>query len=523
MWSHFQCNTDMGTVTLTHLLSVISLLHITYGNPVDCSSKITKIPNDFLQNISHLDLVAKSSSHEDTHLIGQSYYEAKLSVKLNEDKYTITELWIAPETSLKNRNNLYTIGVNVSCTTCDQNCVVSYRGTPNTCDIKLSRFKMDEGFLLLEIKTAEITNLYLARMPQLLNWPDTITNPSADTIVKTATQAAVDKFQEQATCFGTKYNYFLHDAEVVSRGKGEGGELKNGLKSLPNFLLNEQNLKESCSDLEEKLTPLSSKKSLGRWNVVVSAHSKIFIALHDTSAVHSAVEIRQENHKYYMSILAILANYPVLVKMPLEEQDGYLSYKGSDKAIFRHFSKDCAVFASESLGDSLFLCCRTAIHSSEAMSMFAQCALHLNHTFIFFRREPASSCLDIPPIVTSPNLQKLSGKWKVVGSATFISEEHSPTEIEFTVEGEHVILSSYKGIKTTWEKRFDGFYDIKDGEKIFKVHESPENSLLLWIGSKREGHAALYLLSKHSIVEPNQREKFKLFASCLSLPNINVK
>ncbi|XP_073454578.1 uncharacterized protein [Aquarana catesbeiana] len=446
----------MGTVTLTHLLSVISLLHITYGNPVNCSSKITKIPNDFLQNISHLDLVAKSSSHRDKILIRQ-----------------------------RPRSNSYAYSLPIG-----------------TGGIKLSAFKMDEGFLLLEIKTAEMTNLYLARMPQLLNWPDTITNPSVDTIViKTATKAAVDKFQEQATCFGTKYNYFLRDAEVVSRGEGE----------------------ESCSDLEEKQTPLSIKKSLGRWNVVVSAHSKIFIALHDTSAIHSAVEIHQENHEYYMSILAILANYPVLVKMPLEEQDGYLSYKGSDKAIFRHFSKDCAVFASESLGDSLFLCCRTAIHSSEAMSKFAQCALHLNHTFIFFRREPASSCLDIPPVVTSPNLQKLSGKWKVVGSAMFISEEHSPTEIEFTVEGEHVILSSYKGFKTTWEKRFDGFYDIKDGEKIFKVHESPENSLLLWIGSKREGRAALYLLSKHFIVEPNQKEKFKLFASCLSLPNINVE
>ncbi|XP_073454575.1 uncharacterized protein [Aquarana catesbeiana] len=423
---------------------------------------------DHIKDFISLNLVGKAVSSDDVFSRFKTLYTARLEILHFSDKYTVREF--------KTKTVEY------------KQAEFNFIKGLNTDYLKMSTFKMAKDLLLLGVRKGSSRTLYLASKTFKVD------------------QQILDTFMKQALCFGNRYVYFVPGTRESDHGV-------------------------SCFGSLEDVTPLPVSESLGRWNLAISAQRFRQSLMNDVANSHSAIELREEEGKYFLTQVTIPPSPPLLEKnTPVEVKDGYLSFPGSNKPVLRHFSSNCALHSSDDQGDALFVFCRSYVLNYEDNILFTQYAVCQKFTNLVFRRQSALSCLNIPAKVKHIDPEKLSGKWKVEASATYLSrkELNFPTEMEFTGQDQQVIVSQEDGIKITLEKNTTmensnhKFEDIVDRDYFVVFHRSVGDSLIVWNGRNKDPVTALYLLSKSSKLDPAEVTVFKDFASCFSFTDIRV-
>ncbi|XP_072286488.1 uncharacterized protein [Pyxicephalus adspersus] len=427
------------------------------------SKQLEEIKDDF----TSWHLIAKSSSTADHHYDLRILYKARLEITKKGEEYTLQEIITAPtDTTLLEltfTTNVYS----------DRNKVMS--------------FKTGEDLLLLGVQTEDGKTLYLASR-----------NP-------TTKQSVINKFKTQALCFNAKFNYFM-----------------------PGSIENDDDA-ESCAHKLEQMVPMNFRESVGKWVLTVSAHEKAETALADVSALYGVTEITITDNKVHVSHTSIHQGILYLLEksdIEVDESTGHVLYKdtlqGTRSSVFR-VSPNCIMFSPELLPGKLYLNCRAnQIPSENEITKFVQYANCRRFNSIVLRRHSSSSCSDWPNEVAVLDVDKIAGKWKLTALASNVPKEdvHLPSEIEFIINDGEVAITdgNWKSPALKIEERRLQYAKGEESTMEMRFHDPLDDTLLIWVGNIEEHKFFLVLFSKPGGVKPDDIQKFKHYADCLSIP-----
>ncbi|XP_073454570.1 uncharacterized protein [Aquarana catesbeiana] len=431
---------------------------------------MSKQLDELKDNVTSWHLIAKSSSTFDRNYELRILYKARLEISKKGEEYILREIFTAPTD-----NTLLEL-------------TFTNRGGPD--GYKVLDFQTGEDLLLLGVQTEAGKTLYLASR-----------NP-------TAKQSVINRFKTQALCFETKYHYFI-----------PGG-------------IDEDDDVESCADKLEQMVPINFRESVGKWILTVSAHEKAEAALSDISTLHGFTEISITNNKVHLSHTSIHPGILYLLDksdIDVDESSGHILYKdtaeGTRSPIYR-VSPNCIMFLPELLPGKMYLNCHPNHNSlSEDITKFVQYANCRKYNTIVIK-EHSSSCSALPDEVTVLDMDKIIGNWKLAAVASNVPKENVnfPTEIQFVInDGELVITDGrWKSKVVKIQERRLQYAKGEETMMEMRVYDPVEDSLLAWVGNAQH-KIFLVLFSKSGLVKPDDIEKFKHFAACLSIPVAFIK
>ncbi|KAM4019242.1 uncharacterized protein ACNLHF_028590 [Anomaloglossus baeobatrachus] len=355
--------------------------------------------------------------------------------------------------------------------------------------IAVMSFKTEDGLLLLGVRSTTGRALYLASK-----------NPTVSPYV-------IKKFEAQALCFETKYNYFI-----------------------PRSISEDDDGVEACANQLEKKVPINFRESVGKWILMVSAHKETTTALRDALSSYGETEITVVNDKVQLSHTSIYdGTINTLDDIEVEESTGRIIYKdtpATTTATIHSVSANCILFSPE--GPLLFLNCRANQFSPIGeISQFLKYATCRNFNKILIRQPASFLCSEMPAEVPTLDLEKIAGTWKLAAIASNSPESAVvfPNEMQFTVDNEEVTLTdgiwTKKAVKV--ENRRLQYSKSGDSGVEMRFHEPLGETLLTWIGNIKEKNISLVLFSKSGHARPDELTRFKHFAACLSIRVVFLK
>ncbi|XP_063289331.1 uncharacterized protein LOC134573494 [Pelobates fuscus] len=418
-------------------------------------------------------LVAKSSSIVDINYLKRILYEGKLEISKTGDVYSVLEILTLPGgTHLSEKK--YTKGEKDS-------------------DVSISTYKTEEGLLVVGVRSKDFRTLFLASKSSK------------------AKQSVLEKFERQAQCFETNHIYHIPGSKIP------------------------ENEKEACTKVFDQLLPVILKESIGKWSLTISAYEKKDPTLSDVLLDYAWMEIDFENGRPHMSYVSI--NEGSLFRMgrdniELEDTNGLVTFKDrstSLRSTMYRVSADCIMFSTLSHNNPdgmVFLFCRSTQVPGVDIKKFVDYAFCMKLNYIVIRKHSSLGCLDLPHEIQILEDQKIAGKWNVVAVASSImtGEHDLSPEMHFNVLDEKITVTGRNSTLTVDRKEGNRLHYTADGAVMeFRFYELTEDLLIAWNGSPTSHQIFLTLLSKSDRVDSADIDRFKHFASCLTVPVVFIK
>ncbi|XP_040179049.1 uncharacterized protein LOC120913276 isoform X2 [Rana temporaria] len=432
---------------------------------------MSKQLDEIKDNVTSWNLIAKSSSNFDRNYELRILYRARLEISKKGEEYTLREIITAPTD-----NTLLELPF-------------TNREGPD--GYKVQAFQTGEDLLLLGVLTEVGNTLYLA---------------SRNT---TAKQSAINRFKTQALCFESKYLYF------IPGGIGEDDDA------------------ESCADKLEQMVPINFRESVGKWILTVSAYEKVETALSYSTALHGFTEISIANNKVHLSHTSIHPGILYLLEksdIEVDESSGHILYKDTAEGIrslIYRVSPNCIMFVPDLLPGKLYLNCHPTHNSlSEDIKKFVEYANCRKYNTIVIKLH-SSFCSDLPDEVTVLDVDKIAGSWKLAAVASNVPKwnVNFPSEIQFVINDGEVVITdgSWKSKAVKIQERRLQYAKGDEITMEMRFYDLVEDSLLTWVGNAQQDKMFLVLFTKSGLVKPEDVEKFKHFAACLSIPVAFIK
>ncbi|XP_069799974.1 uncharacterized protein [Dendropsophus ebraccatus] len=410
-------------------------------------------------------LVAKSQNSMDQHYNVRILYTARLEISKTEGEITLKEIITAPQ----------------------DNVVSELKFGEPTKDGNIALiFHTDDELLLLGVQTNTGRTLYLASK------------------TPTVKQFFIKKFEAQAFCFETKFNYI-----IPGSSKDNGGA-------------------EACSQHLKQWVPSSYRDSLGKWVLMATAYESLTTGL-DEQNIHKEITFTLKNNEVHQDISIKELSYKGFANTNTDTQgiDVYVEKTSGQvtSIVFRQnettvhtVSPNCKIISNEKR--QLLYCRENQVPTLSELIQFVKFSTCRDLNKILIHSSLATSCSEIPAEISILDVEKIAGTWNLAAVATNITESNKrfPHWIRFTVKNGEVTLTegTWTGtVKKIGNNRLQ--YTKDDGQvKEMKFHESLGDSLL--ISSEVGGKTSLALLSKSNHASPKALLKFRHLAACTFTP-----
>ncbi|XP_056397420.1 uncharacterized protein LOC130292014 [Hyla sarda] len=412
-------------------------------------------------------LVAKSTASMDQHYNVRSLYTARLEICGKEQ--TLKEIISAPI----------------------DNVILELKfEKPSEDGNAALLFKTEDGFLLLGVQTKTRRTLYLASK------------------TPTIKQSIIDKFQAQAMCFETEYNYIIPGS--IKENDGE----------------------EVCARHLKDRVPTTLPESLDKWILMASAFKNLGTFLIE-QPLYKETEYTLVNGTVHQAITLKIEtdpdeSQPDLDRGYTERMQGidievhetsdvikYSDSRPSETSIHR-VGPSCNIFSSQE--KCLLTCRKNHVPPVSDIIQFVKYVTCQNLNKILIHQPLSSSCSEVPTEVPTLDVEKIAGRWKLAAVSSNLKDGDVkfPSVFNFIVKDGEVTITD--GTWTGAAKRIGKNrlqYDADDGHVMeMRFYEPLEDHLLIWFANEENKFLVLFSNAGHA--RPVEIIRFKHFAACLS-------
>ncbi|XP_056397422.1 uncharacterized protein LOC130292015 [Hyla sarda] len=415
-------------------------------------------------------LVAKSTTSMDQHYNVRSLYTARLEICGKEQ--TLKEIISAPI----------------------DNVIFELKFDKPSEDGSIALlFETEDGLLLLGVRTKTGRSLYLASK------------------TPTIKQSIIDKFQAQAVCFETEYNYIIPGS--IKENDGE----------------------EVCARHLKDRVPTTLPESLGKWILMASAYENLRTVLIE-QLLYKETEYTLVNDKVHQVITLKIETEPDEsqpglgrgstttttetqgIDIEVDETTGviiFTDFRQNETSIHR-VGPNCNIFSSQ--GKSLLTCRKNHVPPVSDIIQFVKYATCQNLNKILIHQPLSSSCSEVPTEVPTLDVEKIAGRWKLAAVSSNLEDGDVkfPNVFIFIVKDGEVTITD--GTWTGAAKRIGKNrlqYGADDGHVMeMRFYEPLEDHLLIWFGNGEKKFLVLFSNAGHA--SPEEIIRFKHFAACLS-------
>ncbi|XP_069799978.1 uncharacterized protein [Dendropsophus ebraccatus] len=410
-------------------------------------------------------LVAKSQNSMDQHYNVRILYTARLEISKREGEITLKEIITAPQ----------------------DNVVSELKFGEPTKDGNIALiFDTDDGVLLLGVQTNTGRTLYLASK------------------TPTVKQFFIKKFEAQAFCFETKFNYI-----IPGSSKDNGGA-------------------EACSQHLKQWVPTTYRDSLGKWVLMATAYESLTTALHQQNIYKEITFTLQNNEVHQLIYLKEFSDKGSTgsrtrtqgIDAYVEETTGHIIFIDfrQNETTVHTVSPNCNIISNEKR--HLLYCRENQVPTLSELIQFVKFSTCRDFNKILIQSSLLTSCSEIPAEVSNLDVEKIAGTWKLAAAAAIVTESDKrfPNWIRFTVKNGELTLTDGTWTGTAKKIGNNQLQYTKDNGQVkeIKFHEPLGDSLLISV--KSGGKTSLVLYSKSNHARPKALLKFRHLAACTFTP-----